>query len=626
MIIVKVYPAKGVCMESRNRKRGAYGAVSLDRVKKLASKQTLLFDAYHKQERHDPRTRYLLSGNLREAIFMRYLVDNPIEGVISVKSVSIQNDGSICSQMELGEVTLYDFVNMHTFKNRMRVFDMVFRDVALALVNLHHQGFVHGDLKPSNIVRIGSEDSLKFKLVDFGGFSWYTQIINHVSLGTYVTRAPELYGEKVRPEPICDAWSLGATMYFYCTRRYLVEDKPDNPEEDVMDFILKQHQAGLSIKFPKDFDENTKDMILGLLEYDPAKRMSCSQCLQKYFEIPLICDAAASNCRMKTSQMFCLDRISVYNEIEKIKSSSIDQFHKDLFNMITSMCEKREEWACIPAMWSYIKLFCPNLSEKDVLDVRAWVSACFVLARGIIYDEDTCEFSMTEGVRNRVIQLLQTSNMCLFRTRSSLFPARPIIVSIDGNIGASKSTVISKLAGTIGSSHINYVQEPVEEWINLLEKYYEDQSRWCMPLHVKILLSFKKIYDSAPRDKITIIERSAWSCVNIFQNLLFEKGVISPEENELVNNLFTMMPYLVPDMLIYLKCDPDVCAQRILGRGRGCERDIPIEYIHELHQQYENVMNDSTKAIKYVVTVDTSNKSVAEVVDAVYTEISNILV
>jgi len=67
---------------------------------------------------------------------------------------------------------------------------------------------------------------------------------------------------------------------------------------------------------------------------------------------------------------------------------------------------------------------------------------------------------------------------------------KPLIVSIEGNIGTGKSTLLSKLRPALASrlkddSNILFLEEPVNMWEKfrdetgqtILEKFYKDQRR-----------------------------------------------------------------------------------------------------------------------------------------------------
>ena len=106
-----------------------------------------------------------------------------------------------------------------------------------------------------------------------------------------------------------------------------------------------------------------------------------------------------------------------------------------------------------------------------------------------------------------------------------------VIISICGNIGSGKTTVINKLK----HYRYNVQEEPINEIKDLLEIYYKDMSKWSFPLQVKILLEYHKIKQNYKFQNIScIIERSPFESKNIFAKLLYQQQYLSETE---YNNL-----------------------------------------------------------------------------------------
>ena len=83
--------------------------------------------------------------------------------------------------------------------------------VADALAHLHDQGFVHGDVKPANILYDPATDAVK--LTDFG---FVRASPSHAAQFTTAGTTPYMSPEQVRGVPIgpaSDQFSLGVTLY-----------------------------------------------------------------------------------------------------------------------------------------------------------------------------------------------------------------------------------------------------------------------------------------------------------------------------------------------------------------------------------------------------------------------------
>lgn len=159
-------------------------------------------------------------------------------------------------------------------------------------------------------------------------------------------------------------------------------------------------------------------------------------------------------------------------------------------------------------------------------------------------------------------------------------------ISICGNIGCGKTTVLRQLES---SEALDVVFEPVHKW-TMLDDFYKDMKRWSFPLQVQVLHSFLQ---EEQKEKDTIYERSPQESCNIFTTSLYQQGFIGQKEYDLLRSMTDSMAWK-PDLVIYLRCDPEICKQRILTRNRECEHDISLTYLEHLHELYEQGEYDYT--------------------------------
>ena len=79
----------------------------------------------------------------------------------------------------------------------------------------------------------------------------------------------------------------------------------------------------------------------------------------------------------------------------------------------------------------------------------------------------------------------------------------------------------------------------------------------------------------------------------IFTKIALQREEISGLEMcmlHFMNKIFTekmLGDFCKPDLIIYLRTDPEVCLQRLKHRGRWEEKGIKIEYLNQLHQAHE---------------------------------------
>ena len=86
---------------------------------------------------------------------------------------------------------------------------------------------------------------------------------------------------------------------------------------------------------------------------------------------------------------------------------------------------------------------------------------------------------------------------------------------------------------------------------------------------------------------------------------LHEAGFIDQRDYETYIGHFNIMKrFLVyPDVLIYLRVNPEVSMQRIQERGRDAESRITLEYMEKLHQGYESFITEMDHYTR-VLTLD----------------------
>jgi thymidine kinase len=186
-------------------------------------------------------------------------------------------------------------------------------------------------------------------------------------------------------------------------------------------------------------------------------------------------------------------------------------------------------------------------------------------------------------------------------------------IVFDGNIGCGKSSIL-KLIQNNKPIEMNIYNEPLHDWSKWLELFYSDMSKYSFGFQMRVLKSHLDKKDILNG----IFERSPLSCQRVFGELLFE----DKKMNELEWNLTNEFNYDYgwnPDYVVYLKCDPQICYQRIKQRNRNNEQLIDINYLERIHEKYEKLYTDC-KSLK-VITIDASNS-----IDQVYEDVMELVI
>ncbi len=172
-----------------------------------------------------------------------------------------------------------------------------------------------------------------------------------------------------------------------------------------------------------------------------------------------------------------------------------------------------------------------------------------------------------------------------------------MLVTIEGNIGSGKSTIINHLRH-LKSDYIVFVDEPVSEWLNIthngknaLEVFYEDQkenSFWFQILaYITRLRNLLKTIEEHP-NKIIICERSIYTDKYVFAKMLYESGYLSEMEWKTYSYWFdTFKDKTELDLILYVNTNPDECYNRILKRNRPEEvNKISKDYLTMCHNKH----------------------------------------
>lgn len=180
----------------------------------------------------------------------------------------------------------------------------------------------------------------------------------------------------------------------------------------------------------------------------------------------------------------------------------------------------------------------------------------------------------------------------------------PKIISLEGNIGAGKSTFALLLKKKF--PQYNIILEPVDLWINLKDKnknllqyFYEDKKRWGYTFqnyaYITRISQMLKYIDKSKDDDIIITERSIWTDKYIFAKMLYDNGDLSEIEWQCYNTWFNFFNKKIQlSAIIYINTDPKINFERIKIRNRSSEKNIPIEYLENLNKYHNDwILNDS---------------------------------
>ena len=143
-----------------------------------------------------------------------------------------------------------------------------------------------------------------------------------------------------------------------------------------------------------------------------------------------------------------------------------------------------------------------------------------------------------------------------------------LILSIEGNIGSGKSTIIDYLKEKYKNdtnNEIVFLPEPVDEWETIkdeenntiLQKFYADQKKYSFTFQIMAYISRLNLLRKTIKEnpgKIIISERSLFTDKYVFAKMLFDSGNMESIQYQIYNKWFESFLDIAPiSKMIYLK-------------------------------------------------------------------------
>jgi deoxycitidine kinase/deoxyguanosine kinase len=184
---------------------------------------------------------------------------------------------------------------------------------------------------------------------------------------------------------------------------------------------------------------------------------------------------------------------------------------------------------------------------------------------------------------------------------------RPIIISIEGNIGAGKTTILAELEKYIATHEnkikkkIMFLKEPVDIWEaikddetgeNILQKFYSDPHKYAFSFQVMAYSTRLRLIRKAVRENpdcdIIICERSLEADKQIFAQMLSDDGVIGNVEYKIYKQFCSeFSDEFGLSGVIYIDADAEVCYKRVNKRRREGEDAIPLDYLQKCKDYHD---------------------------------------
>ncbi|MGB1031238.1 MAG: deoxynucleoside kinase [Flavobacteriales bacterium] len=174
-------------------------------------------------------------------------------------------------------------------------------------------------------------------------------------------------------------------------------------------------------------------------------------------------------------------------------------------------------------------------------------------------------------------------------------------IAIEGNIGAGKTSLTTKLAEEFNAKLV------LEEFADnpFLPKFYESPERYAFPLELSFLAErFSQLKkDLNSRD---LFQPYVLADYFISKSKIFAKANLNSDEFKLFNSMYELMNTSLPkpQLLVYLHVEVEQLQKNIKKRGREYEQKIEDKYLASIQKSYFSFIKQHRKL--RIVVVDTS--------------------
>ncbi len=154
---------------------------------------------------------------------------------------------------------------------------------------------------------------------------------------------------------------------------------------------------------------------------------------------------------------------------------------------------------------------------------------------------------------------------------------------IEGNIGAGKTTLASRLSSDLNSRLVleQFADNP------FLPRFYADQERYSFPLELSFLADR---YNQIKKEVLQpdLFRRMLISDYYFTKSAIFAGNTLQEDEYRLFRRLFDIVFESLPkpDLYVYLHLDTVNLLKNIRKRGREYEQQIAPEYLEKISRGY----------------------------------------
>tara|TARA_B100000886_G_scaffold289274_1_gene214374 strand:+ start:13624 stop:14316 length:693 start_codon:yes stop_codon:yes gene_type:complete len=182
------------------------------------------------------------------------------------------------------------------------------------------------------------------------------------------------------------------------------------------------------------------------------------------------------------------------------------------------------------------------------------------------------------------------------------------IISIEGNIGSGKSTLVKNIQTLfknrkIPEDKVLFLQEPVDVWNTIqdndgtiLEHFYKNQEKYGFSFQMMAYISRLSILKNAIKkypNTTIITERSLYTDRYVFAKMLYDNKKIDDICYQIYLKWFDdFIDELPKHEFIYMKTHPEKCLERIKKRNRAGE-NIELSYLIDCDVYHDEMLSSN---------------------------------
>jgi deoxyadenosine/deoxycytidine kinase len=174
-------------------------------------------------------------------------------------------------------------------------------------------------------------------------------------------------------------------------------------------------------------------------------------------------------------------------------------------------------------------------------------------------------------------------------------------VVIEGNIGAGKTTLASRIAEQFNARLIleRFSDNP------FLPKFYSDPAKYSFPLELSFLADrYKQLKEELVSPDL--FKSFTVADYYFMKSLVFAASTLDGDEYNLYRQIFYIIYGSLPrpDIYVYLHLRPERLLQNIAKRGRSYETSITADYLKKVQENYFTFFRQNQDVIYLIIDIN----------------------